>query len=1394
MRKKPADQSADRGDQMMALHELTLQTSAVRSVDEFISAAISQIAKAVAPDLIFFFLIENNELILKKSWQHQKDESSIAHESGELGVCLCGLAVAGVEPVYSIDIHKDARCTRGECKMAGVRSLAALPLQDRNDRVLGLICTGSFTKRDFRKDATFIEILSSHVAISLSNMLIFEELQRKNDSLLLLAESNEIAGEKIRQLNRVYALLSNVNQAIIRLRDKQQLFDEICRIAVEDGKFRMAWIGEVEENRTLVRIAARCGSTGDYLDDIRISISDVPEGQGPVGRAIRSGTHVVSSDIEHDENMRPWRSNALRNGFRSLASFPITVSGRTIGAFNLYSSEVGFFTDQEVVLLDELADDISFSLQFIAAEKALHESEERLTAIFDTANEGILLADPETKIFHFANKMICRMLGYSLAEINGLGIVNIHPEEDLPHVIEQFERQAKKEIALAENIPVKRKDGTIFYADINSSPLIVGGKTYIAGFFTDTTERRKSQAALQESELRFRSLMQTAGDAVIMSDAAGNIISWNNGAKKIFGYEEYEVINKPLTVLMPERYRERHTAGMKRFLSGKQSEYLGRIMDFHGTKKDGTEFPLELSVNALPSVRGTYFLGIIRDVSEQNLIKASLEEQKSFAEGIIENSTVATFVVASDHKVIRWNKACEELTGMSAAEMIGSDNHWKPFYPEKRPTLCDVVMKGNLNDLSSLYEKYSRSPLIASGLRSEGWYSNLNGKDRYIIFDAAPIFGSNDSLLYAIETLQDMTAQKETEKALEDHLHFLQKLIDSIPNPIFYKDREGRYIGCNKAFEAYLGRERDELIGKTVFDIFPRDLAEIYHKADEQLFMNPGIQTYEAAVQYADGSRHDVIFYKATFVAPDGATSGLIGTILDITDRKHLEDALRESEVRVKTIIDTEPHCVKLVSQNGTLIEMNPAGLAMIEAESLDQVKGQSMLSIILPEHQKAFKEHVSMIFRGASGKIDFEIIGLKGTHRWLQTHSVPFRNSKGEIVALLGITRDITEQRNIEEQLRHAQKLEGIGQLAGGIAHDFNNILNAVVGFGSLAQMNIDSPSRLKEYLAEVVAAGQRGASLTRQLLAFSRKQTLDMKQVKLNALIADLMKMLHRLIREDINLSFAPATCDLFIKADSSQIDQVIINLVTNARDAIQHNGEITITAEPVFIDSDFINMHGFGAVGQYALICISDTGSGMDRQTIDRIFEPFFTTKELGKGTGLGLAVVYGIIRQHNGFINVYSELGKGSTFKIYLPVTASSVDTAKKTEMVRPSGGTEAILIADDDRSIRNLLRTLLTQAGYTVITAEDGADAVTKFRENRDAISLMILDAIMPNKNGQEAYEEISSSAPGVKTIFLSGYAKDIINHNVLAEKEISFLTKPILPNDLLKKIREVLDR
>lgn len=510
----------------------------------------------------------------------------------------------------------------------------------------------------------------------------------------------------------------------------------------------------------------------------------------------------------------------------------------------------------------------------------------------------------------------------------------------------------------------------------------------------------------------------------------------------------------------------------------------------------------------------------------------------------------------------------------------------------------------------------------------------------------------------------------------------------------------------------------------------------------------------------------------------------------DITDRKKTEENLRLQSAALHAAASA----IVITDKNGTIEWVNPAFVALT-GYSTEEAIGKNPRELVKSgvHEQSLYKELWDTLLAGEVWRGEMTNRHKDGTYYPEGQTITPVKDAKGKITHFIAIKRDLTEQRKLEAQLQHAQKMESIGTLAGGIAHDFNNILTTIIGYGTFALLKMapDDPNRL--HIQHMLEASDRAAHLTKDLLLFSRKQVFNKKPLELNLVVTKVEKFLKRVIGEDIEFKTIPLQSPLPVLADDYQLEQVLMNLVTNARDAMPNGGTLTVTTAQVLLNEKFIASQNFGKPGPYALITVTDTGSGMEEATRLRIFEPFFTTKEVGKGTGLGLAVAYGIIQQHDGYINVYSEPGTGTTFRIYLPLITVKVEEERWSQEEVSVGGTETILLAEDDEYVRDMTRSVLTDFGYTVIEAVNGADAVTKFTEHNESINLLLLDLIMPKMNGTEALDKIRQIRPGIKAIFSSGYAPDTIRQKAALADGIHLIAKPASPTELLRKVRQVLD-
>lgn len=595
------------------------------------------------------------------------------------------------------------------------------------------------------------------------------------------------------------------------------------------------------------------------------------------------------------------------------------------------------------------------------------------------------------------------------------------------------------------------------------------------------------------------------------------------------------------------------------------------------------------------------------------------------------------------------------------------------------------------------------------------------------------------------------------------------------------------YLAVNEAFESQTGLK--DVVGRRVSEVIPG-----IREADPQLFEICGrvaltgkpesfeifigaLQNWYSVSVYSPGQEHFVALFDV------------------VTERKRAERALAEKEAQQRILIETIPDLIWLKDVAGVYLLCNKRFEQFFGAREADIV-GKTDYDFVSRELADFFREHDRRAMEAGrpSSNVEWITLDSDGHRALLNTIKTPMYDADGKLLGVLGIGRDITEHHKLEEQLLHSQKMESIGTLAGGIAHDFNNILSAIIGYGQFTLMKMSADDQLRHNVECMLAAADRAARLTSELLLFSRKQPIDKKPVDLNEVVTRVEKFLKKVIGEDIFCQSIISEARLPVFADAYQLEQVLMNLTTNARDSMPQGGSLTVATEHITLDEQFEAAHGFGKPGPYALITVSDTGAGMDAATQKRIFEPFFTTKEVGKGTGLGLSVAYGIIKQHDGYINVYSEPGSGTTFRIYLPLNAEEAGQEYLALQEEETfGGTETILLAEDDEQVRILSASILENAGYTVVVAVDGADALSKFSECGERIDLLLLDLIMPKMNGKVAFGKIRELQPEIKVIFASGYAPEDIMQKVSMAAGAHLITKPILPTELLRIVRRVLD-
>ncbi|HCE42977.1 MAG TPA: PAS domain-containing sensor histidine kinase [Lentisphaeria bacterium] len=762
---------------------------------------------------------------------------------------------------------------------------------------------------------------------------------------------------------------------------------------------------------------------------------------------------------------------------------------------------------------------------------------------------------------------------------------------------------------------------------------------------------------------------------------------------------------------------------------------------------------------------------------------------------LVENANSIILRWNSSGKITFMNEYALNFFGYSLDEIIGQDvvGTIVPLSDSTGKDLSQIIL-----DIVAHPERYKNN---------ENENMRKDGSRAWVTWTNKPLFDEEGLCSEVLCVGNDMTERRRAEEAARQGDKFSKTLIDSIPGTFYMLDEKGLYVGWN----AY---QRDEIVGKpeeliagtAAIDTIHPDDRELIHRRIGNVLANGAIETVEGRVLLRGGPEFRWLLMTGRRLMIDGHPF-LVGIGIDITESKLAEEALHRSHDMIVKLTAQVPGVVyqyRLYADGRSCFPFASRGMDDIYEVTPEEVR-EDATPVFGRLHPGDRDGIVSAIQESARTlqpfHYEFRVVLPRQGLRWRLSSAMPERMEDGGTL-WYGIISDITERKLIEEekarlesQLRQAQKMEAVGQLAGGVAHDFNNMLSVINGYSDMLLMEMSQTDPKYDRVREIHKAGLRSAELTQQLLAFARKQTIAPRILDLNDTIAGMLKMLQRLIGENIELLWKPHANIWKVKMDPSQINQILANLLVNARDAISGAGMIEIETGKADLDKAFCESHPDFVPGKYAVLEVSDNGCGMGKETIDHIFEPFFTTKKIGEGTGLGLATIFGIVKQNNGFINVYSEPGKGTAFKIYLPRHEQENGNAgndKELEPVKMFTGIETVLLVEDEKALLQFAGRLLERLGYTVLPAESPLQAMRIAAEHKGDIHLLMTDVVMPGMSGRDLKEKISLIRPGIRCLFMSGYTADIIAHDGILEEGVHFLEKPFTAEELSAKLREAL--
>ncbi|MBI2221263.1 MAG: PAS domain S-box protein [Acidobacteria bacterium] len=756
----------------------------------------------------------------------------------------------------------------------------------------------------------------------------------------------------------------------------------------------------------------------------------------------------------------------------------------------------------------------------------------------------------------------------------------------------------------------------------------------------------------------------------------------------------------------------------------------------------------------------------------------------------IEKTPLAVIEWNSNFEVVRWNPAAERIFGYTQAEALG------------RHAMDLVVPESARGHVDRVWRD-----LIANrgGATSTNENTTKDGRRVVCEWHNTPLVTDDGRVVGVASFVQDVTQQKRTEEALRQSEERYRVLVDTTADHIYSYDRDGRFTGVNEALRASLGRAADQVIGRTDLELgFSGPAADRWQQLKRRVLATGEVQDVEIGSPMPDGQVHTYQAVLRPVRDAAGQIIGIRGMSRDITERKRLAEErerlnaqVAEREELLNAIVNSIPEGIALLRGPDFRFELVNSVLQNIDPETV--MLGRpfaeahpELASLVLPVLEETVAGEKPRGFVDVPFDVPAADPSGPRQRRFVSFSYAPIRFPSGQPSGVLVTATDTTERVLLEEQFRQAQKMEAIGRLAGGIAHDFNNLLTAILGYCELVvdELGEDHPARVD--VEQIRDAGNSAATLTRQLLAFSRKQILQPALHDMNEIVAANRRLLQRVLGEDIAITEHLGAKQPTVRVDRGQIEQVLMNLTVNARDAMPRGGSLTIETANVMLDESYAQMHVAVTPGPYVMLAVSDTGHGMTPEVKARLFEPFFTTKEPGRGTGLGLATVYGIVKQSGGNIWTYSESGHGTTFKVYLPQVQESPEAAVPAPAALVAGGHEIILLVEDDERLRELARKALVRDGYSVLAAPDPATALELSERHESPIALLLTDVVLPQMSGRILAERLLALRPHMRVLYMSGYTDNAIVHHGVLDRATAFLQKPFTPAALTRKVREVL--
>lgn len=982
-------------------------------------------------------------------------------------------------------------------------------------------------------------------------------------------------------------------------------------------------------------------------------------------------------------------------------------------------------------------------------------SERRFRTLVETAPGGFVLMNA-LGVASYATTSITSLMGYDMSEVLGRNLFSfVHPE-DMPYSFQIF-----AEVLMvpgskgSSEFRVLHKDGSWKWMEgIAQNHLHDPSIAAISCSLWDISARKTAEAALRSSESRLRRVIDSNMVGIFFWNINGRITDANDRFLKMVGYTREELAQDLInwSAMTPPEFLHLDAIGLQEIASQGiclpfEKEYI---------RRDGSRLPILIGAALLENSPNEGVCYVI-DVTDRKRVELELVRERNLLRTLIDHIPEYIYVKDSEGRFLTTNKAHLEVAG--TREVLGK-------------TVFDIFPR----EMAQRYTDDDRALITSerSIIDREEPSVAPDGSERWLLTTKVPLRDPKGSVTGLVGISRDITERKRSEALLASERNLFHSILDNLPICVYVLDREQRFLLNNRAHAQLLGLKSDSDLRSRRFSEFTAGASIETELKDIQCVLEMGVTIFdrEQTIVDASGRQRIHLASKVPLLGTDGKPMGVIGISQDITERQQA----REQIEKLAAFPRYNPNPVFEFSAQGELTYFNAA------AQALTQSIGKTHPDEILPPVTKMLVREVS-----ENGKPRLRLETLLGE----RTISWSFFPTTSGVVHCYAA--DISERIALEAQLRQAQKMECVGQLAGGVAHDFNNLLTVIQGHAALLLQESLTPD-LHDSAQEISRASDRAANLTRQLLAFSRRQVLQPKNLDLNEVVASMANMLQRVLGEHIVFNVRYASNLPPIYADPGMLEQVLLNLAVNSRDAMLKGGQLDISLRAVAFDAAAARSQASARPGTFVMLTVADTGCGIPPENLQRIFEPFFTTKDVGHGTGLGLATVYGIVTQHQGWISVHSEVGRGTSFDIYLPASErkSSTQTFTKTDA---QGGSECILLVEDEDALRDLVRCVLESYGYNVIDAANGRLAYNVWKEKSGSIDMLLTDIVMPDGvTGRDLAETLKQEKPNLRVLFSSGYSADIIGKDFVLAEGVNFLQKPYNPVTLAQTVRECLDR